>query len=61
GEKRGLRQIAKNDQRLAPGYWWPMSAEATDVITCIAEGHWPEPDAGERWMKNTARGEWNRD
>jgi len=56
-----LRQIAKNDQRLAPGYWWPMSAEAADVINCIAEGHWPDPDAGERWVGNTARGEWNRD
>jgi hypothetical protein len=56
-----LRQIAKNDQRLAPGYWWPMSAEAADVINCIVEGRWPDPDAGERWMGNTARGEWNRD
>jgi hypothetical protein len=56
-----LRQIAKNDQRLAPGYWWPMSAEAADVINCITAGHWPDPEAAERWMGNTTRGEWNRD
>jgi hypothetical protein len=56
-----LRQIAENDHRLAPGYWWTMSAEAEDVICCITKGHWPDPDAGERWHGNTVRGEWVRD
>jgi hypothetical protein len=56
-----LRQIAANDHRLAPGYWWPMSAEAEDVIGCIRTGHWPHPDAADRWIGNTTRGEWIRD
>jgi hypothetical protein len=56
-----LHQIAANDQRLSPGYWWPMSAEAEDVINCIRVGCWPNPDAGDRWLGNPARGEWNRD
>ena len=55
-----LRDIAANDHRLAPGYWWPLSAEAEDVICCIKKGHWPNPDAADRWMSNTKRGEWNR-
>ena len=55
-----LRDIAANDHRLAPGYWWPLSAEAEDVICCIEKGHWPNPEAAERWMSNTNRGEWNR-
>ncbi len=56
-----LRRVAKNDQRLAPGFWWPMSAEAEDVIACIQTGRWPDPEAAERWQGNTARGVWNRD
>jgi hypothetical protein len=56
-----LRDIAANDHRLAPGYWWPLSAEAEDVIGCIEKGHWPDPEAAERWISNTKRGEWNRD
>jgi len=56
-----LRKIASEDHRLSPGYWWPMSAEAEDVICCITKGHWPDPDAGERWRGNTKRGEWDRD
>jgi hypothetical protein len=55
-----LRDIAANDHRLAPGYWWPLSAEAEDVICCIKKGHWPNPDAADRWIGNTKRGEWNR-
>jgi hypothetical protein len=55
-----LRRIAKRDHRLAPGYWWPMSAEAEDAIICIETGRWPDPDAGERWSDTTKRGEWNR-
>jgi hypothetical protein len=55
-----LREIAANDHRLAPGYWWTLSAEAEDVIGCIKTGHWPTPEAAERWMGNTKRGEWNR-
>lgn len=56
-----LREIAANDSRLSPGLWWPMSAEAEDVIGCIETGHWPHPDAGERWPTTGPRGEWNRD
>jgi len=52
-----LRLIAKHDQRLAPGYWWPMSAEAVDVIACINTGQWPNPDAAERCPYRGARGE----
>jgi hypothetical protein len=55
-----LSEIAAKDHRLAPGYWWPLSAEAEDVIACIKTGHWPNPDAGDRWIGNTKRGEWNR-
>lgn len=55
-----LRLIAANDSRLAPGYWWPMSAEADDAIGCIATGNWPQPDAGERWPSTGPRGEWRR-
>ena len=47
-----LRRIAANDQRLAPGYWWPMSAEAEDVMKCIQIGRWPDPDAADRWIGN---------
>ena len=56
-----LRKIAETDHRLAPGYWWPMSAEAEDVIVCIEQGHWPEQDAADRWKGNKMRGEMNRD
>lgn len=56
-----LRKIATNDHRLAPGFWWPMSAEAEDAIGCIKTGHWPDPDAGERWLGNDKRGPWNRE
>jgi hypothetical protein len=56
-----LRQIAKHDHRLAPGYWWPMSAEASDVIVCIKTGSWPSADAGERFDWSGPRGEYPRD
>jgi hypothetical protein len=52
-----LRLIAKHDQRLAPGYWWPMSAEAVDVIACIESGRWPDPEAAERCPYRGARGQ----
>ena len=52
----GLLDIAENDHRLAPGYWWSMSAEAEDVIHCIENGTWPEIDAAERWQGNKERG-----
>jgi hypothetical protein len=55
-----LRQVAKHDHRLAPGYWWPMSAEAVDVIACIERGQWPEPEAAERCPYRGARGESQR-
>ena len=45
-----LREFAAHDHRLSPGYWWPMSAEAEDVIECIKTGHWPMRDAGVRWQ-----------
>ena len=54
-----LREIAANDHRLAPGFWWPLSAEAEDTIASI-EGSYLDPDAGERWLGNTQRGEWKR-
>jgi hypothetical protein len=56
-----LRQIAKHDQRLAPGYWWPMSGEAVDVLTCIETGQWPQRDAAERFKNRGIRGEWSRE
>lgn len=52
-----LRLIAKHDHRLVPGYWWPMSAEAVDVIACIESGQWPDPEAAERYPYRGARGE----
>ena len=55
-----LREIQANDHRLAPGFWWPMSAEAEDVICVINTGHWPEHDAGDRWHANATRGPMNR-
>lgn len=45
-----LKDIASHDHRLAPGFWWPMSAEAKDAIGCIETGRWPEPDAAVRWQ-----------
>lgn len=48
-----LRKHAAQDHRIAPGYWWPMSAEAADVINCIETGKWPDPDAGERCARKT--------
>jgi hypothetical protein len=45
-----LRRIARHDHRLSPGFWWPMSAEAEDVIECIEQGVWPEPDAATSWQ-----------
>ncbi len=51
-----LRQIAATDHRLAPGFWWPMSAEAEDAIHVIEHGEWGETDAGDRWLGNTERG-----
>jgi hypothetical protein len=56
-----LRQIAANDHRLAPGSWWPMSAEAEDIIHCIETGDWLDPNAAERWHGNDGRGEFTRD
>ena len=56
-----LRHIVVNDKRLSPGFWWPMSAEAEDIIGCIKFGKWPQPDAAERWIGNKVRGECNRD
>lgn len=44
-----LREIAAHDHRRAPGFWWPLSAEAEDAIGCIENGIWPEPDAADRW------------
>jgi hypothetical protein len=51
-----LRRIAKRDHRFAPGYWWPMSVEAADVIACIETGGWPNPDAAERFPYSGKRG-----
>ena len=51
-----LRDIADTDQRLAPGFWWPMSAEAEDTIFVIETGNGPQIDAAERWQGNTVRG-----
>jgi hypothetical protein len=56
-----LRRIARHDQRLAPGYWWPMSAEAVDVLACLETGQWQEPEAAERFKNSGVRGEWSRD
>jgi hypothetical protein len=56
-----LRQIAKRDRRLAPGYWWPMCGEAADVIHCIVEGRWPDPEAAERFPSRGQRGSSPRD
>lgn len=47
------------DHRLAPGYWWPMSAEAEDVLHCLEHGGWPEMDAAERWQSRGERGPMN--
>lgn len=56
-----LREIAATDHRLAPGYWWPMSAEAEDAIALIETGNRPEKDAAERWHGNPERGPMIRD
>lgn len=56
-----LREIAATDHMLAPGYWWPLSAEAADVIGCIETGTWPQPDAADRWEGFPERGEWRRE
>jgi hypothetical protein len=50
-----------NDHRLAPGIWWPLSAEAEDVIHCIETGQWLTPDAAERWPADGERGDFERD
>lgn len=50
-----LREIAATDHRLAPGYWWPMSAEAEDAIDVIEIGNGREDDASYRWLGNTER------
>ncbi|OYW16738.1 MAG: hypothetical protein B7Z55_13980, partial [Planctomycetales bacterium 12-60-4] len=55
-----LKQIAAQDHRLAPGYWWPMSAEAEDAISCIEHGRWLKPDAADRWTHNPERGDMTR-
>jgi hypothetical protein len=57
---RRLREIAAHDHRLAPGFWWPMSAQAQDVLACITTGQWPEPEASQRWIGASARGDWRR-
>lgn len=51
-----LREIAATDHRLAPGYWWPMSAEAEDAIHVIEHGERGETDASDRWLGNKERG-----
>jgi hypothetical protein len=56
-----LREIAANDHRLAPGLWWPLSAEAEDAIYYIKHGTGRENDAAERWLGNEERGQWIRD
>ncbi len=56
-----LREIAANDHRLAPGYWWPMSAEAEDAISIIETGNGQENDAAIRWHGNQERGPMTRD
>ena len=56
-----LREIAAHDHRLAPGFWWPMAAEAQDAIDCIKMGQPAGPDAGERWEGNPERGATTRD
>lgn len=56
-----LREIAANDHRLAPGLWWPMSAEAEDAIYYIEHGTGRENDAAERWLGNEERGPWTRE
>lgn len=47
-----LAKLARSDHRLAPGYWWPMSGEAEDVLHCIRCGQWPEVDAAERFHRS---------
>lgn len=56
-----LRKIAATDHRLAPGLWWPLSAEAEDAIYYIKHGTGRENDAAERWLGNTERGPWTRE
>lgn len=56
-----LREIAATDHRLAPGYWWPMSAEAEDAIAVIQTGNGQENDAAERWHGRLERGPMTRD
>ncbi len=56
-----LREIAATDHRLAPGYWWPMSAEAEDAIAVIETGNSPENDAADRWHGHHERGPMMRD
>lgn len=51
-----LREIAETDQRLAPGFWWPMCGEAQDAIEVIETGNGPVVDAGERWQGHPERG-----
>ncbi len=51
-----LRHIAATDHRIAPGFWWPMSAEAEDVIHVLETGGWPSVDAGDRWHGRGERG-----
>ncbi len=55
-----LREIAATDHMLAPGFWWPLSAESADVIGCVENGTWPQPDAAHRWEGFPERGEWRR-
>jgi hypothetical protein len=56
-----LREIAAKDHRLAPGCWWPMSAEAEDAIATIKTGNCQENDAATRWYGNQERGPMIRD
>ena len=56
-----LREIAATDHRLAPGFWWPMSAEAEDAIAVIQSGNGLEVDAADRWHGQQERGPITRD
>lgn len=51
-----LREIAAHDHRLSSGFWWPLSAEAEDVLFVIEHGCWPDPAAGERRDDSGTRG-----
>jgi len=56
-----LKTIAARDRRIAPGYWWSMSAEAADALHCLEHRSWPEIDAAERWAGKSERGPMNHE